>query len=408
MLCYQVYTSNREDEGELLFGEEECLAASYFVPKIATETNLVPVIVFVHSGGYVGGNGNMARFNFLARQDVIVVNINYRLGAHGFACLGTDEVPGNAALKDIVAALRFIKKHIKSFGGDPDNITLAGYSIGASLAEIVALSPQSKGLFSKLLLDSGSSLNPFAVNRHPIETARNIAISVGYEDTDSLEDLNDFYVDADNEDIQGVSRQYFLKNSTFGFTPCIENPNNPEAVLTESPLDILKRGNYGDFALFIGWANMEGISRTSQFEEWGEEMNKHFADFLPADLVFDNEKERDEFIKEVKQYYFDGKPITIDNIQGYVDYFSDSMFRYAIVKSLKYHALHLKRPIYAYEFTYVGKLNTQHNYKDRISGASHRDASAYVLDFHDWTRNYTDMDMRDLMNYVWGDFLKFE
>lgn len=378
------------------------------VPKIASETSLVPVIVFIHSGGYVGGNGNMAKFHYLARQDVVVVNFNYRLGAIGFACLGTEDIPGNAGLKDIVAALKFIKKHVKSFGGDPDNITLAGYGIGATLAELVALSPETNGLFDKLALDSGSALNPYAVNRHPIETARNIAISIGYDDTGSIEDLNEFYLDADIEDILGASRNFFLRNSTFGYAPCIENPDNPGAVLIESPLETLKKGKYGDFALLTGFANMEGISRTSEFEEWRVQMDENLADFLPADLVFDNDKERDEFIKEVRQFYFDNKPITIESLQSYIDYFSDAMFKYAVLKSLKLHSQNLKRSIFAYEFTYVGKLSTQHNYMDKIRGASHRDASAYILDFYDWTRNYTDMDRRDLMNFMWADFLRFE
>nr|QOL02378.1 venom carboxylesterase-6-like protein [Rondotia menciana] len=407
-VCEQVYlTENPEDE-VMLHGEEECLTINLLVPKIADEKNLVPVIVYIHSGAFAGGSGNMARYNYLARHDVIAINFNYRVGGLGFACLGTEDIPGNAGLRDQITALKWINKYIKKFGGDPNKVTLAGYSVGAAMAELLMLSKATDGLFHQLVLESGSVLAPFAINRHPITTARNIAVSIGFNDTGSLKELNDFLINAPILDLASKSKNFYLTNSTFGFAPCIETKvDGIEPVITQSPLDIIKSGDYKKIPIITGYSNMEGISRTIKFGEWRDKMNENFADFLPADLKFDSEKSRDDFIKEIRKHYFKSEDVTHESLQAYIDYFSDSMFKYSIMKSAKLHAQKSDKPVYLYEFTYVGKLNMKHHYMDRVKGASHRDQTAYVLDFFDHTSRYKDMDTRDRLTSMWTDFVKY-
>ncbi|XP_047523259.1 para-nitrobenzyl esterase-like [Pieris napi] len=104
---------------------EDCLVANVYIPD-TTKMNL-PVVVYVHGGGYIVGYGNLFTYkHFVKTHEVIVVTFNYRLGAHGFLCLGTDAVPGNAGMKDQVALLRWVKENIANFGGDPDDVTIAG------------------------------------------------------------------------------------------------------------------------------------------------------------------------------------------------------------------------------------------------------------------------------------------
>ncbi|CAH2044939.1 unnamed protein product, partial [Iphiclides podalirius] len=351
----------------------------------------------------------MVKFNYLARHDVVVVSFNYRLGALGFACLGNEKIPGNAGLKDQVEALRWIKKNIKKFGGDPEKITLAGFSVGASMAELHTFSKSSQGLFSKLILESGSAFSPFAVNRDPISTARNIALSMGYNDTGRLDDLTEFYLNASSNDLALKSLNFFLPNSTFGFSPCIENVHDGvEPFLTESPSDIAKKGLNTKLPVLTGFSNMEGISRLLQFGSWRDGMNEDFSEYLAADLKFPDEKSKRDLAKIVKEYYFKGEDVSPSTIQSYVDYFSDSMFKYAIMKSAKLHASTSNRPVFLYEFTYMGNLNMKHHYMDRVKGASHRDQTAYVLDFFAWTNSYKDLDTRDRMTTMWTDFVKYE
>ncbi|XP_045453160.1 esterase FE4-like [Melitaea cinxia] len=405
-VCQQCYYSS--DYDVMVDGDEDCLLINLLVPLVASEDNLLPVVVYIHSGAFSGGGGNMAHFFYLARHDVITVSFNYRIGALGFACLGNKEIPGNAGLKDQLAALRWINKNIKRFGGDPNQVTLAGFSVGASMAELHSLSKASSGLFNKIILESGSVLSPFVINRNPIATAKNIALSLGYNGTDTLEGLTEFYLNATVKDLAEKSLNYYLKNSTFGFAPCIENEiEGIEPIITESPLELMKKGFNKDISVVTGFSNMEGISRTIKFGEWREEMNDDFAQFLPADLKFDSEKSKNDFIKEIKQFYFEGKEINANSLHGYVNYFSDSMFKYSIMRSAKIRAQLTKKPIYLYEFSYVGGLNIEHNYKDRLKGASHRDQTAYILDFFGYTNTYKDLDTRERMTMMWTDFAKY-
>lgn len=115
-------------------------------------------MVWIHGGGFVGGSGNeeSAGPEYLLKKDVILVTLNYRLDALGFLSLDTEDIPGNAGMKDQVAALRWVKKNIKNFGGDPDNITLFGGSAGAACVSYHLVSPMSKGLFNRAIMQSGT------------------------------------------------------------------------------------------------------------------------------------------------------------------------------------------------------------------------------------------------------------
>ncbi|XP_049878154.1 esterase FE4-like [Pectinophora gossypiella] len=404
--CHQTYYTGEDTEEIYLAGQEDCLTLNLMVPRIANETNLVPVMVYVHSGAFSGGNGNMAKFYYLARRDIIVIGFNFRLGALGFACLGNEEIPGNAGMKDAVAALKWIKKNVQKFGGNPDKITLAGFSVGAAMAELLVLSKSTEGLVHQLVLESGSALSPYSINRDPISTATNIAISLGYNGT-TLKELTEFYLNAKSDLLAAKSLNFFLTNSTFGYAPCIENVfENSQPFLTESPLDIMKRGDYPKLPVLTGFANMEGLSRTLKFDQWSDMMNANFADFLPADLVFDNEKTKNDVIKKIKEIYFKNEEVTHDNVQGYIDYFSDSMFKYSILKSAKLHAAR-SLPVFFYEFAFVGTMGMKHNFMDRIHGASHRDQSSYILDFYSYTSDVKDLFMRDRLTWMWTDFVKY-
>ncbi|CAK1550133.1 unnamed protein product [Leptosia nina] len=406
--CRQCYYTPESDDDVILDGDDDCLVMNVLVPKVTDESKKAPVVVYIHSGAFSGGSGMMARYGYLARHDVVVVSFNYRIGALGFACLGNEEIPGNAGLKDQVEALRWIKRNIAAFGGDPDKITLAGFSVGAAMAELLSLSKATVGLFNQLILESGSALSPFTINRDPVSTAWNIAQAIGYNGTENIEDLTEFYLNAEIKDLSLKSINYFLPNSTFGFAPCIERPQQGhEVIVSESPLDTLKRGDYDKIPVMTGFSNMEGISRSIKFGPWREEMNDNFANFLPVDLRFKTEEEKNEVISKIKKRYFKDKIINHESLQHYIDYFSDIMFKYSIMKSAKLHSSSSDDPVYLYEFSYVGKLNIQHNYMDKIKGASHRDQTAYILDFLGFTNNYKDLTTRDRMTTMWSDFVQY-
>lgn len=152
----------------------DCLFLNIWTPKDTTDKSLLPVIVYIHGGGFTGGSGNEKHFDGpkWCEQGVIAVTINYRLGPWGFICLPelAEEAghTGNYGIFDMIAALNWVKSNIKEFGGNPINITVMGQSAGAMCIQQLCLSPITKGLFQKAVMSSGAGVNPLLnVNRKP-------------------------------------------------------------------------------------------------------------------------------------------------------------------------------------------------------------------------------------------------
>ncbi|MES2107783.1 MAG: carboxylesterase family protein [Bacteroidota bacterium] len=140
-------------------GNEDCLTLNLYTPK--TDNQKRAVVVWIHGGAMTGGTGrDMSGHAFADNDDIVTITINYRLGALGFLYLGDIDKryaeSGNSGLLDVVAALKWIKQNIASFGGDPNRVTIMGESAGAKLLSAVAVSPKSKGLFQQLIAESGS------------------------------------------------------------------------------------------------------------------------------------------------------------------------------------------------------------------------------------------------------------
>ena len=151
-----------QNDNKQLPHSEDCLQLNVWTPKWPL-TSPVPVMVWVHGGGNTAGSGVEALFNgeVLARHGVVVVNVNYRLGIFGFfAHPGlTKESPhhaaGNYGLADQIMALRWVQDNIAKFGGNPANVTIFGESAGASDVNALIASPLSKGLFVRVMAQSG-------------------------------------------------------------------------------------------------------------------------------------------------------------------------------------------------------------------------------------------------------------
>ena len=144
---------------------EDCLFLNIFTPENTTESDKLPVLVYIHGGGFTGGCGHEKHFDVPAwpSKGVIGVTINYRLGPLGFVCLPQlkDEAgyTGNYGLYDQIVAIKWVKDNIASFGGNPDNITIMGQSAGAMSVQQHCLSPLTRGLFHKAVMSSGGGIS---------------------------------------------------------------------------------------------------------------------------------------------------------------------------------------------------------------------------------------------------------
>lgn len=143
---------------------EDCLFINIHTRNIDGSKPLVPVLFYIHGGGYFFGSGHsvvIAGPDFFLNHDVVLVSINYRLGPLGFASTGSEDAPGNFGFKDMVMALKWVRENIKYFGGDPDSVTIFGHSAGGMSITHLMVSPMAKGLFHKAIAMSGSATTYF-------------------------------------------------------------------------------------------------------------------------------------------------------------------------------------------------------------------------------------------------------
>ncbi|MGW7614293.1 carboxylesterase/lipase family protein [Streptomyces antimycoticus] len=139
---------------------EDYLAVNVWTPD--TTRDDLPVMVFVHGGGFVAGSTRSALYDGtgFARDGVVLVTLNYRLGVPGF--LHLPDAPDNRGLLDVIAALRWVEENIAAFGGDRSRVTLFGQSAGATIVGAVVADPRAEGLFQRAIIQSGNGLGAFA------------------------------------------------------------------------------------------------------------------------------------------------------------------------------------------------------------------------------------------------------
>ena len=157
------FNYNEFRKGEVYRYSEDCLFLNVFTP--AQEMEKMPVILYIHGGSFTGGCGHEKQFDIPVwpLRGVIGVTINYRIGPLGFAVLPELKQEagktGNYGLYDQLVAIRWIKRNIAAFGGDPENITIMGQSAGAMSVQQHCLSPMSRGLFHKAVMCSGGGIS---------------------------------------------------------------------------------------------------------------------------------------------------------------------------------------------------------------------------------------------------------
>ena len=143
---------------------EDCLYLNVWRPADPAARNL-PVMVWIYGGGFTGGSSaspNTSGVGF-AKQGVVLVAMNYRVGRFGFFAFPAlssehpDETKGNYAYMDQIAALQWVKRNIAAFGGNPNNVTIFGFSAGGVSVHSMLASPMARGLFQKAIVESGGS-----------------------------------------------------------------------------------------------------------------------------------------------------------------------------------------------------------------------------------------------------------
>lgn len=384
--------------------QEDCLVANVYVPD-TEETNL-PVLVNIHGGGYQTGFGTLSEFNALVKtKKLIVVTFNYRLGVHGFLCLGTEFAPGNAGLKDMVALLRWVNTNIASFGGNPDDVTLAACSAGSGAVDFLTLSSITKGLFKKAIMESGVSIGGVGAQIDPIQNAKDFAQVLNFNYDNDLNSLEEFYKTVSFEQL--VSRLDAIVNNegvTVRFGPCVEKDIGQERVVSDVPMDIMKTGNYAKIPLMFGFTDMDGALRLSVFDAWKDRMNEKFSDFLPTELHFDSEEVKEQVAENVKTFYFGDESVGDHSIVPFINYNTDVLFAYPMLKALSTRIEALDDTIYLFEYSFVDEDTPSFPHTD-VLGADHCFQYIAVMDEDVTNRTEEYKQIKQIVRDNWVNFV---
>lgn len=235
---------------------EDCLTLNVWTPARPAVPQL-PVLVWIHGGGFVAGAGSEPRQDGrrLAKRGVVVVSMNYRLGIFGFfahpelAAESPQNASGNYGLMDQIAALHWVRRNIAAFGGDPDNVTIFGESAGSFSVSALMASPAARGLFHRAIGQSGAFFGETLRALPRDEAARlDLAFATAAFGTPALSALRAVPADA----LLAAS----LRAPARWFSPTIDG-----SVLPEDCSDVFRAGTQANVPLLAGWNRDEGAGR---------------------------------------------------------------------------------------------------------------------------------------------------
>jgi para-nitrobenzyl esterase len=370
---------------------EDCLYLNIWTPELKPETQM-PVLVYFHGGGFIAGSGDEGRYDgaAMAKKGIVVVTINYRMGAFGFLAHPelTEESPnqasGNYGMLDQVAALEWVSRNIHSFGGDPSRVTIGGESAGSMSVSMHMVSPLSKDLIAGAIGQSGASIEPTSPPVSLKEAEQQGIEFLEALGLDSIEQAREIPAD----ELLALCEQHEMIRFR-----CVYDGH----FLPHSIIQAYQMGNFARIPLLAGWTSAE----------------------LPA-VAFMGERPMtpEHFISRVKERYPDHADMLLEHYphdsakaveQSATDLRSDDFVVYATWKWLD---LHTKKGLPAYQYLFDKHLppTVGEDFRDyQLLGTPHAADIEYSMgnlhynEVYAWTQkdhNASDTMVGFLVNFV--------
>lgn len=371
-------------------------------------------MVFVHGGAFFLGDGGKIFYGpqFLLNNDVILVTFNYRLGVLGFLCLGIEEAPGNAGLKDQLAALKWVKKNIEAFGGDSNRITVFGVSAGAASISLLIASGKVDGIINGAIIQSGSGVAHWSITRKPVWIARYVLKSLGYDTKDPYE-IYQILSKMSARELAALPHETPLGpylDTQLIHLPCIEKSfPGSEPLLTDYPFKLFKK-NPTNISIIHGTTSKEGLFFVAYDQEEGIK-HRDGKFLLATDLEFETCEEAVNVSEAIHNFYFGDKRINTETIMElselykHIHFEMPSIFESEIILEVG------SAPVYNYYFKYFGKRNYLKLSLglDDSEGACHGDELLYIFDAMFWPFKIDSEDklIIDRMTGMWTNFAKY-
>ena len=374
-----------------LRGREDCLVINVHVTEEALRMGNTPVMVWIHGGGFVFGDGTPEFYGpeWLLDFGVIMVTINYRLGALGFLSTGdqvgmegllktlpishleysssfppsaVQELPGNLGLWDQRLALLWVQSNIGAFGGDPARVTIAGESAGSMSVLYHVLSPQSAGLFQAAIGQSGVPGSSFThTDHHPGYYARSLASAVGCSPTSPSPVLRSCLQALPADSLVSATKAWdqtgLLSLTQLYFKPVVDD-FSADPFLPRDPHDILLGGDFNKVPIILGYNKDEGLG---MFLDIKDRIHGYTVKNLAFDLLHREEDEVDDkdrqFVALYLEDHFQGRPLGPDMKDKITEMYTDSLFLASVHSTAALLSRSNPDQVFLYRYSHQGTVS---------------------------------------------------
>uniref|UniRef100_A0A8W7Q476 Carboxylic ester hydrolase n=1 Tax=Anopheles coluzzii TaxID=1518534 RepID=A0A8W7Q476_ANOCL len=410
--------------GQPIVGDENCLYLNVYRPKGNGSAAPLPVMVFIHGGGYFFGSADPQLYGperILATKQVILVTLQYRLGVLGFLSTGDAHATGNYGMLDQVLALRWVNRHISAFGGDPHAVTLFGESAGGASVQLHMMSPLSVGLFQRAIIMSGSALAVWSLPiQDPLALARKQAKLVGVSEADELTtaELIDVlqYLDAKVLTASMPHLRTWFEHPIVMYRPTVQGASVPseERFLPDDPRKLWAEGRYVDIPIMIGTVPNEGavvslaiVHNETILEQFNENLKELLVPVLAINAT-------DSVLEQLKGRYFpkatNNRWIQEDNADQFTKMMSDAFIKYPTIKTLLQYANSNQTScrdttLYSFEFEGRHSFSSLYIQSNASHGVCHQDELLYLFRMIDLFPDFPPDSPETEMCNAWTEFL---
>ncbi|KAK2575832.1 hypothetical protein KPH14_007207 [Odynerus spinipes] len=377
---------------------EDCLRLNVYTTKLPSKHKKDehfkgrPVLVFFHPGAYYVFSGQSRFFGpeYIMDKDIVLVTVNNRMGSLGFLSTGDSQAPGNMGLKDQVVALRWIQRNIAAFGGDPNSVTISGYSVGSFSVLLHMLSPMSKDLFHRAIAMSGSPLmlKTYPTDQKDLALKQAVLLDCPTDTTESM--VNCLRTKPVENFTETMDKFFEWYGDPILIWSAVIEPEVPgvERFLPTDPLQLIREGKINDVPLIIGTTKDEfgGIvtgfeyqynhGNTSVFDD----LNTKWYNIAPISFMYERDTPRSRYIsQELRRFYFNDQPVSRDTYDGLAHIYADSVIIFPIHRVTQLFAQYSCEPVYFYQFTYQGRYSFNKWNDTTPYGVVHHDDLQYLF-----------------------------
>ncbi|XP_027207995.1 juvenile hormone esterase isoform X2 [Penaeus vannamei] len=337
---------------EDFYGDEDCLYLNVFTPKRVKPNKKLPVMVWIHGGSFLAGSSHEYLPHVLMSHDIVLVILQYRLGIMGFLSTEDEVIPGNFGLKDQTLALRWVQDNVHGFGGDADRVTIFGESAGGAFVHFHILSPRSRGLFSRAIMQSGSALGSYAHREDLRLVAQEVSQAVGCPGSASSQDILDC-----------LQQKWFV-------LPLVTVPRVDGDFLPDHPARLMRDGDFNQVDLMAGVTREDGAFATNPMlvrKDLFPALQNNFSIFGPICLSLGTEVEDPVGLStKVFRHYLGNLTIDRDHIEEITKLSTHYTFAIPHDLTTLYHARVPGLRTFRYELKHRAQLSMGDYFKTDI------------------------------------------